>query len=415
MAHDVFICYSATDKSVADALCAMLESRRIRCWMAPRDIVPGSDWGGAIIKAIDHCRMMVLIFSSHSNQSDQVKREVQNAVSAGIPVLPLRIEDVPLSDTMRYFLGTQHCLDALTPPVEQHFGGLIDAVERLLAQKGAHTAERPAGAERKEPDYSAPPDRMENSLGNRLVRIPERHLVEGCPPGQPFYVCATCVSNRDYLQFVRAGGPPPVLHKRHPKLRTWCGQECPDMLDHPVVFVTHEYARKFCDWLTEKERREGLISADQRYSLPSWKQWAAFSTGTLLTEKSVLGRTWVPGRRQPTELALSGEPSPLGLYHLFGNVFEWCSDETTREVKRRDGVKFKSPCNAAIGGGWASSSAWLVRSLRNKAYGAIWCPGGWPMKDGGFRICLVAGSSDEKRRSFPGRRRKTASKKKKKK
>jgi hypothetical protein len=52
MAHDVFISYSSKDKVVADAVCAGLEGRGIACWIAPRDLVPGVDWGAAIVDAI---------------------------------------------------------------------------------------------------------------------------------------------------------------------------------------------------------------------------------------------------------------------------------------------------------------------------------------------------------------------------
>ena len=48
--HEVFISYSSKDKKWADAACAVLEKRRIRCWVAPRDITPGTEWGAAIIK-----------------------------------------------------------------------------------------------------------------------------------------------------------------------------------------------------------------------------------------------------------------------------------------------------------------------------------------------------------------------------
>ena len=34
MAHDVFISYSTKDKVIADAICANLENRGIRCWIA---------------------------------------------------------------------------------------------------------------------------------------------------------------------------------------------------------------------------------------------------------------------------------------------------------------------------------------------------------------------------------------------
>ena len=39
--HDVFISYSSHDKPIADAVCATVEGKRIRCWIAPRDVQAG--------------------------------------------------------------------------------------------------------------------------------------------------------------------------------------------------------------------------------------------------------------------------------------------------------------------------------------------------------------------------------------
>jgi hypothetical protein len=94
MAHDVFISYSSEDKPVADAACSTLEGRGIRCWIAPRDIRPGQDWGEAIIEGISQARVMVLVFSGHANHSPQVIREVERAVHRGLVIIPLRIEAV---------------------------------------------------------------------------------------------------------------------------------------------------------------------------------------------------------------------------------------------------------------------------------------------------------------------------------
>ena len=69
MAHDVFISYSSKDKPTADAVCAMLESRGVRCWVAPRDILPGVEYAEALVDALQQSRLMVLVFSSGSNQS----------------------------------------------------------------------------------------------------------------------------------------------------------------------------------------------------------------------------------------------------------------------------------------------------------------------------------------------------------
>ena len=69
MAHDVFISHSTKDKAIADAVCAALEAGKIKCWIAPRDIIPGDKWASAIVEAIDNSRIMLLIFSHNSNNS----------------------------------------------------------------------------------------------------------------------------------------------------------------------------------------------------------------------------------------------------------------------------------------------------------------------------------------------------------
>ena len=49
MSHDVFISYASQDKSTADAICNALEQKRIRCWIAPRDVLPGHIWASSDI------------------------------------------------------------------------------------------------------------------------------------------------------------------------------------------------------------------------------------------------------------------------------------------------------------------------------------------------------------------------------
>ena len=134
MAHDVFVSYSSKDKPAADAACAVLESSGIRCWIAPRDILPGRDWGEAIIGAINGCKLMVLIFSSRANESQQIKREVERVVNRGLPIIPVRIEEVLPAQALEYFLSTPHWMDAFTPPLEQHLEQLAVIVREILNQ-----------------------------------------------------------------------------------------------------------------------------------------------------------------------------------------------------------------------------------------------------------------------------------------
>jgi hypothetical protein len=146
MSFDAFISYSSEDKTAANAACAMLEGAGIRCWIAPRDIRAGQEYGAAIIDAIDHCQVMVLVFSSSANTSRQIHREIERAVAKGIPILPVRIEEVTPTDSLEYFLGAIHWLDALTPPLEKHLQQLADTVKTMLKFE-PDLRDRPAGDE----------------------------------------------------------------------------------------------------------------------------------------------------------------------------------------------------------------------------------------------------------------------------
>jgi TPR repeat protein len=141
VAHDVFISYSSRDKPAADAICAKLESRGVRCWIAPRDIQPGMSWGAAIIEAIDRARVMLLVFSSHANNSPQIKREVERSVSKEQIIIPVRVDEVKPTGDFEYFLGTPHWLDAITAPFEQHLEKIADSakfwLERIESDAGA--------------------------------------------------------------------------------------------------------------------------------------------------------------------------------------------------------------------------------------------------------------------------------------
>ena len=133
MKHDVFLSYSKSDKTVADAACVTLERHGIRVWIAPRDVTPGSDWGESIVDAITNSRAVVLVLSASSNDSPQVRREVQRAFEHNITVIPLRVENVAPGRALEYYIGPVHWLDALTPPLEAHLERLADTVSRLVA------------------------------------------------------------------------------------------------------------------------------------------------------------------------------------------------------------------------------------------------------------------------------------------
>jgi hypothetical protein len=161
LAHDVFICHSSRDKLIADAACAHLERKGIRCWIAPRDILPGVDYAEGIVDGIAQVKVFLLVFSSAANASGQVKREVERAVHRGIPIIPLRIEEVQPSKTLEYFISSSHWLDAYTPPLKRHLEYLADVIQRLLSGQKAP----PDGGEPPGPPPAEPAWRRINVLG----------------------------------------------------------------------------------------------------------------------------------------------------------------------------------------------------------------------------------------------------------
>ncbi|MGH3721365.1 MAG: ATP-binding protein [Pseudonocardiaceae bacterium] len=144
MASDVFVSYSSADRVLAEAIVHGLETAGIGCWIAPRDILPGANYGEAIVAAIQDVDVMVVVVSDDANRSGHVPREVERAAAHNVSLVPLRIADIEPSPSLEYFLSCQHWLHALPPLVEAHLTRLVDAVAALLALRRGPATQEPA-------------------------------------------------------------------------------------------------------------------------------------------------------------------------------------------------------------------------------------------------------------------------------
>lgn len=135
MAHDIFLSYSSHDKTIADAIVAALENSGLRCWVAPRDIHPGADWGESITEAITDCKLVLLIFSSSSNQSKRVLDEIYFAIGEEKIILPFRVENLAPTGAMRLHLSSRHWLDAYQPSWKAHIDQLVSSALDTVGRK----------------------------------------------------------------------------------------------------------------------------------------------------------------------------------------------------------------------------------------------------------------------------------------
>lgn len=239
-----------------------------------------------------------------------------------------------------------------------------------------------------------------NSLGMKFVPV----------PGAEVLVCIHETRRRDYAQYAShfpdGAGPS----------NAWMIQQregCPVGADdeHPVVGMSWQDAKGFCDWLS---RREGRL-----YRLPTDREWsvaaglgpheAADKTPEQLGQGGVKAfphaGSYPPRGRagnyadealrqaMPSSPAISGyndgfittapvmsfEANPFGLFDLGGNVSEWCEDVIKPNDDRR----------VWRGGSWldkdqpqllSSARHGERRDVRNFRYGfrCVLVPGGKP-------------------------------------
>lgn len=163
MVHDVFISYAFEDREYADAVCAGLEQRGLSCWIAPRNIEPGSDWASVISEAIHHSRSLVLILSENSNTSSHIAREVSLADKYQVPLFCFRKEDIQPSRILEYYLVNIQWLDCFSipdalvldqlfvivskpkaPPTQSEISNLLQAQMPIRAEEPGSTTNLPA-------------------------------------------------------------------------------------------------------------------------------------------------------------------------------------------------------------------------------------------------------------------------------
>ncbi|MGQ8366128.1 toll/interleukin-1 receptor domain-containing protein [Glaciecola sp. 1036] len=125
--YDAFISYASEDKTYAFKICDYLESRGLKCWIAPRNVRPSREYAEEILLGIEHSRTMVLVLSDAANASPFVSREIERAVSHRKPIFPFRIEDVLPSPSLELLISTNHWIDAWQ-------GSLLDHVDRLVEE-----------------------------------------------------------------------------------------------------------------------------------------------------------------------------------------------------------------------------------------------------------------------------------------
>jgi formylglycine-generating enzyme required for sulfatase activity len=233
-----------------------------------------------------------------------------------------------VNDVMRVASLDQQLISKL----EKRFGRIICgenlfylAVEdsfRNLETRG-QTLEPP------DPQRSDPFATIVNSIGQKLVPIKEGKFIMGSPEEEEgnddetqhqvvlsdaFYMSMTLVTQK---QFEHVMGYNPSYF-----------QGPTDTSAYPVEGVSWHDAVEFCKKLSEFPEEK---AAGRYYRLPTEAEWeyccraGTTSAFSFCDGENLLDYAWFWGNARTNPVG-SMKPNPWGLYDMYGNVIEWCSD-----------------------------------------------------------------------------------------
>ncbi|NUN16161.1 MAG: SUMF1/EgtB/PvdO family nonheme iron enzyme [Myxococcales bacterium] len=416
MKQRIFISYSSKDRSAVEEFLTFLKTferqGELTIWEDHRLNV-GESWADSIAKAIDGCTVAILFVTKHFLASDfiyhqEVRRLLTREEKGEVVIAPIFAAPSPVATTKFVFGDESGHTRSKVLTAFQGFkaqgntpGNTLEdvrhaktiSVDRILT----NIAEKirtlwPKGVPH--PVYDDP-------SGWPFVWLPKGTFTMGSPDSElgrfdwenqrlvtvgPLMVATTPVTQEQYQEIM---GTNPSYFAGNPS--------------HPVEGVTWFDAIEFCNRLSKKhglpeaykktKDSVTLLPASTGYRLLTEAEWEyAARAGTQTAyffgnDPAELKRyAWFgEGKSDTTHPGESKEPSPWGLYDIYGNVWEWCWDWYAAPYDPKD---VDNPLGPPTGedricrGGSFRDEALFLRS----AFRDYWTPDDWNWYQG-FRVC----------------------------
>ena len=164
----------------------------------------------------------------------------------------------------------------------------------------------------------------------------------------PFWIGKHEVTIDQFRSFLLSGGSRrgvsfshpfcPIKNKPNYELR---GNEFGTIGTQPMIEISWNAAKNFCEWLTDREHQSGRLQDGYEYNLPTEAQWeyacragttTPFSYGVDPDYSDLENYAWYransEARTHPVGELL---PNAWGLHDMHGNVSEWCLNWATLE------------------------------------------------------------------------------------
>jgi hypothetical protein len=151
MPHHIFLSYQSASRAKVDVVRNALERQGFTCWHDHRRLQEGDDWNEVIEAALRSSAMVILFLTERCETSDPVKHELMSAEGAGIPIVPVRLEEYRPKSRPLDALERWHYVDAFEkkeagngqPPTEpmpqqdmaQYTDRIVTAVRKRFSER----------------------------------------------------------------------------------------------------------------------------------------------------------------------------------------------------------------------------------------------------------------------------------------
>ena len=128
---DVFVSYSREDKDKVLELAAQLRAAGVNLWIDQGGIDGAAMWGEAIVNAIEHAKVMVLMVSESSVRSHNVAKEVVLTSERKGYILPVLLEPTVIPPSLKYPLAGIQQIEYFQGDSAENLRAILRSLEKL--------------------------------------------------------------------------------------------------------------------------------------------------------------------------------------------------------------------------------------------------------------------------------------------
>lgn len=363
------------DEKIARKLYDKFRSAGFECWMDKMDMpVATKSWIDDIVTAIEHCDLVVMIISKHSQESDTIRQKELRVIADNKKlIIPFRIDRSELLSEFRWEISSSQWVDAWDDPD----GKIDELISKLRLQLG--DPKNPQKEKEEAENLQTKTFKVGNFLfnmvhvegGTFMMGATEEQGDEAYPDEKPihkvtlsdYWIAETQVTQSLWTEVMRHK----YKSKRFPS--NFQGE------DLPVEMVSWDDCKLFIAELNEQ--------TGEKFRLPTEAEWEFAARGGLKSKgfkyaggNSLKSLAWfAENSEKRTHSVKLRNPNELGLYDLSGNVFEWCEDRSEKyseEAQNNPQGAEEGFNRVARGGSWCSDAGSCRVSIRY--YFTQWLP-----------------------------------------